>query len=455
MNFFRIASAGEFKALLYLCFSLLFTPSLIGQISIKGQPIDYFNKSVKDPISKLQKKLDQGELTLEYDKNFGYLNSLLKHLNIDASSQVLVFSKTSFQLKKISPRTPRALYFGDDSYIGWVRGGEVLEISSVDPKQGAIFYTLEQKRVDRPKFIRHNHECLQCHSSTLTKGVPGHLVRSVYTFQDGQLDLRAGTSLTDHSSPLRERWGGWYVTGSHGSQRHMGNSFVQASEIPGTIDRETGANLKNLKSLFDSDPYLTPHSDIVSLMVLEHQTQVHNLITRANYLTRLASNDDKVINEMLGRPLEERSESSKRRIERAGEALLEQLLCYKGITLTAPISGTSGYSKYFSSSPIRDSKGRSLYQLDLKSRLFKYRLSYLIYSEAFDTLPKELKNFVYKRLWGILNHRDSSGKFSYLQKNEAQAILEILRETKSTLPSYYSENKEQAQGKAALRKDSF
>ena len=160
------------------------------QFTLDQAPIDYFKAPVDDPIARLQKRIDAGEVELVHDERHGYLRSVLDQLGVFASSQGLVFSKTSFQLRRIGPHTPRAVYFRDDVYIGWVQRGDVIETSAVDPKQGAIFYTLSQEKTERPRFLRRSHECLQCHSSSLTRGVPGHLVRSVYPSADGQPILR-------------------------------------------------------------------------------------------------------------------------------------------------------------------------------------------------------------------------------------------------------------------------
>ena len=304
------------------------------QLTFEQPPINYLGAAPNDPVSRLQQRIDAGTTTLQYDTRLGYLKSVLQQLDVPASAQALVFSKTSFQLKQISPQSPRAVYFGDDVYVGWVQGGEVVELSTVDPDLGANFYTLIQQETDQPKFRRHTYACLQCHGSTLTRGVPGHLVRSVYPRPDGQPVYSAGTFLSDHSSPLRQRWGGWYVTGRHGGQRHLGNLLVSASDDPDHLDTDKGANVVDLSRRFDTSAYLTPHSDIVALMVMEHQVNMQNLITRANFLTRIAVRDAKVMNEMLERPDDYRSESTLRRIRRAGEPVVKHMLFVDEIKLT-------------------------------------------------------------------------------------------------------------------------
>lgn len=430
----------QFRNLMILPSLLLLTISVqaFGTEPFDGDPINYYTAEVDDPISRLQKRIDAGEVKLEYDKKSGYLASVLKELNVPVSSQMLVFSKTSFQRQYISPHSPRAVYFSDDMYVGWCLGGKVVEISAVDPKQGAMFYSLPQQPLENPKFKRHTHACTQCHASSLTRGVPGHMIRSVYSAPDGLPLFGAGTFISTHSSPLKERWGGWYVSGTHGKQQHMGNILVRNSETVDKLDLSEGANVTDLEELFDTEPYLSPHSDIVALMVAEHQTQVHNYLTHASYEGRIALHYQKVINEALKQPEEYRSPSTGRRIASAGDKLIKNMLFVDEITLKDPVAGTSKYTEEFSKLGPFDKKGRSLRQFDLKTRLFKYPCSYLIYSEAFDKLPAMVKEHTYKRLHEILTGKDQSEDFAHLSKTDRTAILEILRDTKKGLPEYWT-----------------
>ncbi len=175
---------------------------------------------MRDPVANLQKRIDARKVRLEYDQQHGYLASVLRELKISTASQTLVFSRTSFQARLISPKHPRALYFNDDVHVGWVPRGEVLEIASTDPQLGPVFYTLEQRKTERPAFVRQNDACLQCHASSMTRDTPGYIVRSVFADATGQPLLRNGTFLIDQESPLKERWGGWYVSGHHGAAAH-------------------------------------------------------------------------------------------------------------------------------------------------------------------------------------------------------------------------------------------
>src|SRR5581483_666449 len=259
-------------------------------------PINYSKSSPADSVAQLQQKIDSGAVTLEFDAQHGWLPSVLKALHVPVSSQGLVFSRTSLQVDRIAPWTPRAIYFNDDVYVGWVQGGPIMEIASADPQLGGVFYTLSQEKSDHPKFERQTHTCLQCHdSSSSTGGVPGFIMRSVVTDRYGY-PVASDLGATTDATPMEKRWGGWYVTGTMGDPPHMGNVFVPklAHEI-GNMQSYLSQNkvvsahdVTSLKDRFDVDPYLAPDSDAVALLVLAHQTYVHNLITRAGYEARIS-----------------------------------------------------------------------------------------------------------------------------------------------------------------------
>lgn len=407
------------------------------QIEFEAAPINYETAEVNTRITRLQKQLDAGEVQLTVDSKRGYLDSVLKLLDVPASSQVMVFSKTSLQLRRIMPSRPRAVYFSDDMYIGYCQQGDVLEVAAQDPRQGTIFYTLSQPEVtadEKPLFVRDRGQCLTCHASSRTQGVPGLLVRSVYSDSGGHPLLGSGTFNTDHTSPFSRRWGGWYVTGQHGSMRHMGN-VIANKRAPEELDRESGANVTDLNKIVPVEHYLTPHSDLVALMVLEHQVQMHNYITLASFETRNALHHDQIMNKALEREADYRSELTDRRIASVSDKLVKYLLLSGEAQLECPISGTSEFSKEFPTRGPRDSKGRSLRDLDLQTRLFKYPCSYLIYSDGFTQLPAEIKGDVLKRVRAVLTGENQSPEFSHLSCPDRQAILEILRETLTGLPA--------------------
>ena len=385
-----------------------------------------------DVVARLIEDVKAGRQPLAWDEQHGYLPALLKALEIPIESQVLVYSKTSFQNSRISPATPRAIYFNDDVYVGWVQHGDVLEIAATDPRRGPIFYTLPQ-RPQKPQTLSlaRNAQCLQCHVGNRTMGVPGPMVRSVYTHPAGFPLLTADTFDTDHRSELRERWGGWYVTGTHGQQRHMGNITVRTERQAADADLDQGANVTDLSRLIDTSAYLSPHSDIVALMVLEHQCHMHNLLTRASYETQHAL----MLQQSMGQtPDGELSEATQRRIQQAGDAVLRYMLFADEAYLTDPIEGGSGFAERFAAQGPHDGQGRSLRELDLGKYLFRYPCSYMIYSEAFDSLPAAMKEHVYRRLHDVLTGGDDSIRISTAKR---QAILEILRETKDDLPDYW------------------
>ncbi len=404
------------------------------QLDFEKAPINYGEVETHDPIARLSRAMDEGRESLEYSEEHGWLPSLLEKLHISRDTQTLVFSKTSLQLHKISPRTPRALYFNDDIYIGWCQQGDVVEIAATDPEQGAIFYTLDQDPELPPKIVRDRGQCLTCHATNRTQGVPGYLVRSVYSDNNGRPRSGSRTFVTDHTTNFQQRFGGWYVSGLHGDMRHMGNVFTTDRSDPEKIDRDVGANRRRLEELFDTEPYLTPNSDIVALMVLEHQSQLHNFIARASFETRIATYYDQGINEALGRPAETVSPSTQRRIAAAREALVRYMLFADELNLESPVESLTSFAQNFQSSENPqwrgDGQGRSLRELDLGTRLFKYPCSYLIYTAAFDALPQPMLDSVRQRMTEILCAEHAPEGYERLADADRLAIREILADTK-------------------------
>jgi hypothetical protein len=397
------------------------------------EPIRYSTTDPNNRVSRLIEQIQTGATQLVHEPRFGYLRSLLKELQVPESSQTLVFSKTSLQRQRISPRTPRALYFNDEIYIGFCQHGEVLELSTADPLLGTVFYTVEQDNAKKPRIARQGENCLICHGSSQTKEIPGHLVRSVFVDPQGLPMLAAGTYRIDQTSPLENRWGGWYVTGTHGAQRHLGNLVIHSDKRPDRIDNRAGMNVTQLDDRFDASAYLSGHSDIVALMVLEHQTDAHNLITRANFAARQALHYQQSLNRELGEPPDYVWDSCKSRIKSAGDPLVEYLLFSGEAKLTHRIQGTTTFAQDFVERGPRDHLGRSLRDFDLETRMFKYPCSYLIYSPSFDNLPEAMKTYVVARLRDVLTGKDQSPAFAHLSADDRAAILQILNETKPGL----------------------
>ena len=397
-------------------------------VPFEEDTISYNKSPSTGPIMRLQARLDRGEVKLKFDPRTGWRDSLLAALEISPKSQTLLFSKTSLHRERIAPQTPRSVFFNDEVYVGWIPGAPVMEFSEVDPKLGGVFYTLDQTETDKPKFTR-NNQCLECHASAKTMGVPGHLIRSFKTDDQGIIDLITGVSEVNHRTPLEDRWGGWYVTGTHGKVTHRGNlfgkaAFQKAEETPNYL-----GNLTSLKKLVDLSDYASPHSDIVALMVLEHEAHMHNFLTRLHYETQMALSRYQQI----------------RYLRSMSEGFLKYLLFTEETPLKSKVRGTSGYTDYFSSLGPKDGKGRSFRQFDLETRLFKYPCSFLIYTEAFDLLPKPMREQVLQRLHEILTGKDTSPEFAGISPETRRAILEILVETKPNLPGYWRGEKPRAE----------
>lgn len=403
-------------------------PRLEGSFILPGDhpAIRYRDVGQRNAIARLQAQLATDKIRLAYDTTSGYLSAVLKALDIPVSSQVLVFSKTSFQSGRIYPHSPRALYFNDSVAVGHVRGGDVLELTATDPDAGVVFFTLDQTHHFRPAIIRRDDECLQCHASPRTLGVPGLVVRSVFPDRGGMPVSRTTSFSTDHRSPLEQRWGGWYVTGTHGASRHMGNQV--AVDEAGTLDADAGANITDLKRFLNPRVHLTPHSDLVALMVLEHQVRIVNLMTRVGWETRLALADHAAVR-VPNEPAGEWSASVRRRVEGPAEVLVRSLFMLDEHPLAAPITGTSGFAEEYSARGPHDQQRRSLYELDLTRRLYRYRFSPLIYSEQFAGLPPEVRDYIYRRVREVLTGKDRGADFAPISAGERAAILAILRDT--------------------------
>ncbi len=228
--------------------------------SLSDPSIDYLHAPLNDPVSALARDIEDGAAILKFDAATGYLISVLDRLNVPVESQVLVYSQTSLQAPMIGRANPRAIYFNDTVAIGWVRGSSVLELASHDPRQGVVFYRLDQRESARPRLDR-STGCLRCHISWDTLAVPGMMVLS--TGPDDAAGYATG-GVVDVRDPIPSRWGSWYLTGRAVPPQHLGTAITSPPWVASAVD------LKN---------YPTPHSDVVALMVLEHQTHAVNLLT--------------------------------------------------------------------------------------------------------------------------------------------------------------------------------
>ena len=388
----------------------------IAPSALRNHPaVRYQSATPDDPIARLNATLRSGEAALAFEPITGYLQSVLAALRVPAESQLLVYSKTSFQANRISPANPRALYFSDTVSVGWVRGGDVLEFAAHDPTLGTIFYTLEQRPGGAPQAVR-QQVCVQCHTWEATLDVPGVFVGSVVPAADGSV-LSVPAHSVDHRTPFDQRWGGWFVTGSHEFPRHMGNTLVASG---GTIeDSITPATLRveSLAGRFDPAGYPSTRSDVVALLVFEHQARMLNLLTRVGWEARVGAD--------AGRPL---------------STIVNELVDYMLFVDEHPLPGLTSVSPFargFAKRGPWDTNGRSLRDLDLRSRIFRYPCSYLIYSEPFDALPDHARAAIYARMWAVLSGAADDERYRRLTAADRQAVIEILRDTKSGLPDYF------------------
>jgi hypothetical protein len=373
--------------------------------------IGYGVREARDPIAQLTADLDAGRVHLNFENDQGYLHSLLNALKIPVESQMVVFSKTSLQAPLIGPQNPRVLYFNDSVIVDWVRGG-FIEVAAQDPELGLEFYTLLQQPVDKPFFF-HPDACLGCHLSRNSLDIPGTLSRSVYVTPTGGPINPLGAHLVDHRTSFSERWGGWYVTGKTGTMRHLGNAFVADVDKPESMVTDATVNLQTLKGRFETDAYLAPQSDVVALMVFNHQMRMMNLITRVGWDYRLSAS----LEADIGKP----NEVVEKQLRDDVLEFVDYLMFVGEAPLPNKIEGVSGFAETFASQGPTDSKGRSLRQFDLEHRLMRYPCSYMIYSPAFDGMPDRAKKAIYTRMREVLE------SFPAADRN---AVLEILRETK-------------------------
>jgi hypothetical protein len=391
--------------------------------------IRYSTTPLNNVVVDVNDKLHNGAVQFAFDRRSGFLRSALEALRIPVDSQLLVFSRTSLQGRRINEQNPRALFFNDRVALGWVRGGEILEVAAHDESAGVVFYTLEQRAdtTTGPLQFKRRFECLGCHVTGDTLGVPGLLMFSTTRPEPSQFS--GVPRHIDHGDPLEQRFGGWFVTGSTGSVKHMGNDVAA---LDGRTDRE----LLSVEGLFDADGYRALSSDIVAHLVLTHQAGMTNLLTRAGWEARAL--DPPPRGPLTPTPGQEARIAGV--MSGVASEVVDYLLFIDEAKLTDRIRGGSGFAERFSASGPRDRKGRSLYELDLNRRLMKYPCSYLIYSPAFDALPALVKEPIYRRMWEVLSGQEKDPRYrSALSLAVRQSIIEILRDTKKDLPRYFKD----------------
>lgn len=388
--------------------------------------IDY-DRPTLDVVADLIRKVDDGTVKLRYEGSGGYLRSVLEALQVPVSSQSVVFSKTSLQQHYISPSNPRAIYFSDNVIVAFVRNAPLLEIAALDSHQGMVFYAVQRREGEQPQIVR-SDACLSCHEVRETLGVPGLIARSLPVTVGGQPLPETTPFSSDHRSPFAERWGGWFITGGTGQTVHMGNTL---SSGDGRSPRPTRPpqQLQSLEGKFDPDGYPSRYSDVAAVMTLNHQVRMINLMTRVGYETRIAL-------EQLQSDAQSAA-AANRLIAADASEFVDYLLFVDESPLPEKFESTSGFQQQFERYGPRDRRGRSLKQLDLDSRLFRYPCSYMIYSPAFDGLPQATRDAIYARMWDVLSGKEQGRKYARLTPQLRADIVDILLETKPGLPEYF------------------
>jgi hypothetical protein len=419
----RLALVGSIAAGVIV--GLAASPPQLSDVSadlVREPALEYFTAPTNDAVARLKGDLQRGAAQLAFDDTQGYLPSILEALHLPSESQLLIFSKTSVQSRFINPRNPRALYFNDAVTVGYIPGADYLEFAAEDPRQGVIFYTLDQRRADQPAIERRDF-CLSCHYANATLDVPGLLVRSVAATATGSTAPRLANFVSDHRSPFDERWAGHYVTGRSGTLKHLGNATYASSGDPNSVTAGERLNVQSVSERFDAGRYASPHSDIVALLVFEHQMRMTNLLTRIGWDARVA--------------LQAGRQDAPAIVAGAAAEVVDYLLFVDETPLTDKITGTSEFAQKFSAAGPADHNGRSLRQPDLSTRLLRFPCSYMIYSDVFDALPVQARDAIFRRLWDVLSARETGSRYARLSLADRRAVVDILRDTKHNLPEYF------------------
>lgn len=405
-----------------MCFALASVwaeePEGLDTLDIEAAPHRYSSSPTQDPFSRLRAEVESGRLHLESHNEKEFLVQLLTQLKVPISSQLWVFSTTSLQLSRISPSNPRALYFNEENYVGYVPGGRI-EVISMDPRLGGIFYIFDIPHETPNWRIERSDRCMNCHAGSDTDFVPGLLLKSVIPGRAGGSLTAYRSNDTGHGVPLAERFGGWHVTGENGFTNHAGNCIGQLSP----------QGLKRFPVLpgerFQMETYPVSTSDLLPHLVLEHQAGFVNRLTELVYWTR-------TVQHLEG---DKWTSSHSAELERKVSSFLRYVLFADEAPLPAGgIRGDSAFRQAFLGSRRASPDGSSLKDLQLRDHLFHYRCSYMIYSSGFREAPAKLKRVFYENLGRVLKSPSAQDGFGYLPPEERKAIYGILRSTLDDLP---------------------
>lgn len=392
-------------------------------------PIRYSRRTPGDIAADWRRSLPMGEPEFDQSSPKAFLRSVLDELGISPESQLLVFSTTSFQNKKIDGARPRALYFNENHYVGFVQGGP-LELVTTDSRMGLNFYTMTVPKPNdlRGPTLHRDPACITCHAGNSQSDFPGLMALSVFSTEEGSQVLQGTTHVVDDTLDVANRWGGWYVTGKTGGARHRGNAYYVPTsdrEADPAIDKDFGLTVNELSGLLDMKPYLAKTSDVVALLVFEHQIHAHNQLVEAFGRSRIAIYADDEY--MAGGELQPKTLAV---MDDEIEDLLDVMLFTEEADLSEhQVEGSTAFQTAFKENALTDKEGRSLKDFELDGRLFEHRLSYMIYSEAFGHLPDQFQERFFARLDEVLDGSPEEDRFTHLPVEERQAIRSILKAT--------------------------
>ena len=369
-------------------------------------PHDYWNAKRKDPFTKIIPLLHNGQIKLDHSSELNFLKSLLKELNIPESSQLQLFSTTSLQLGLINPSNPRSLYFNESIYIGYIPGGKI-EVISIDPEHGAVFYIFKVPSKKQPLTITPTKRCMNCHADRELSGIPGLIIKSVLPgVNGGSLDSYR-TGQPGHDVPYKDRFGGWYITDLLDPADH---SNVLGFYKNGTIEK------KNVLALQKKSTHLFPNSnsEVLTHLIFDHQAGFVNRAIKSNYLLRLTQLPDNLDEHQLN-------------FKKSISDLVKYSLFDKEPNLSLKINQNSHFKTDFLITPHKLKTGESLRELDLKTRLFKYRCSFMLFSDFFKNNPPEIKKVVYKEIkQNLLSETPILNPENSFPENEKEIILQLL-----------------------------
>ena len=385
---------------------------LLPAINFEDKIHQYYSAIPDDSFARLYKTLtDKKREQIQFKNEREALAALLHDLNISKHSQVLVFSNTSLQLSKISAKSPRAVYFNDDLYVGYVPGG-FIEIIGIDSRLGAIPYLfkLPQKGNSQYPPIRRSTRCMRCHASEQTGQVPGLLLSSVIPAETGGSLDNLNPHKPGHHLPYSKRFGGWFITDQNETQNNWANSIGKMKQGGEVMRRKIPIPYNFIRT-----KHLSQKSEFVSHLILEHQIGFTNLCITVQYAYR----------ECFARP-------SKYNYQEMKAYYISELIKYclfrdEPTLENFQMNETKYFRNYFERT---HQNTHQLRKLDLKTRLFKTRCSYMLGSRVFNELPDSFKITFLDSLKEAISNKESAyaNLTDHLGLEERKTILKVLHE---------------------------